>query len=320
MLSDACRTITECRFNEEQPRARHHRHFAIEEDQSARCMTWRPRCRSTSMRSSGQVDFPTSSWLHSGPLVSIALSCRRNWTASRLRCSMFLTSSTTSSAADGSTGWCAALGSGSNLLGGYLPEGGARRCRRSRPDQRNDVRACRTVGRRRQQVPTDRAVALRQQLPAQCLGRAWCSRRRAGPDDAADDRVRPGRGPARSRRRGTARVCAAQEATMWWPTMCVVDRGPVLHIRRHPVGGRDVVAATASARGAVPDTCHDSARYRQGRALDEIARQIREAATRQGQPRWMIPFLWPLSPKQTASCEQPQQALREPRRAGREPG
>jgi indole-3-acetate monooxygenase len=30
-------------------------------------------------------------------------------------------------AADGSTGWCAALGAGSNLLAGYLPEPGARR-------------------------------------------------------------------------------------------------------------------------------------------------------------------------------------------------
>ncbi len=40
------------------------------------------------------------------------------------------------SAADGSTGWCAALGSGSNLLAGYLPEPGARRLFAD-PDQGN---------------------------------------------------------------------------------------------------------------------------------------------------------------------------------------
>jgi alkylation response protein AidB-like acyl-CoA dehydrogenase len=39
-------------------------------------------------------------------------------------------------AADGSTGWCAALGSGSNLLAGYIPERGARRVFAD-PDQGN---------------------------------------------------------------------------------------------------------------------------------------------------------------------------------------
>ncbi|HWM21920.1 MAG TPA: acyl-CoA dehydrogenase family protein [Ilumatobacteraceae bacterium] len=39
-------------------------------------------------------------------------------------------------AADGSTGWCAALGSGSNLLAGYIPEAGARRVFAD-PDQGN---------------------------------------------------------------------------------------------------------------------------------------------------------------------------------------
>ena len=59
-------------------------------------------------------------------------------------------------AVDGSTAWCAIIGAGSNIFAGYLPPDRRRRgVRRSRPQQRHDVRSARHA---RDQRPTARCA------------------------------------------------------------------------------------------------------------------------------------------------------------------
>jgi len=85
---------------------------------------------------------------------------------------------------DGSAGWCAAIGAGSNVFAGYLPEGRrSARLRRSRSSQRHYVRPDRHRRRQWARWQADGPLAVHEQLPAQCMGWSRCHsapRRRGG--------------------------------------------------------------------------------------------------------------------------------------------
>ena len=124
-------------------------------------------------------------------------------------------------AADGSTGWCAVIGAGSNIFAGYLQRvrrpGGVRR---PRPGQRHHVRAARHPHELRRTVAAERSVAVRQQLPPRRMDRTRRPvplRERERSDALPGFRAR--RRPQRSKTPGTSWACAGPAAITSRPTM-----------------------------------------------------------------------------------------------------